>query len=86
MKKLVGHRYGYRIVIKDGFYEVLDGKTVKYYGNCRKNSTIQEVINKTIDQEDNYNDTRNYRALRDTISARHGSRNNLDDGENYKIM
>ena len=48
MKKQIGYRQGYKITIRDCFYEVIDGKRVIYYGNCRKNSTIQEIANKTI--------------------------------------
>lgn len=49
MKKLTGYRKGYKIQIINGFYEVIDGRRVLYFGKCRKNSTIQEVVNKTID-------------------------------------
>lgn len=48
MKKQIGYRLGYRIIIRNGFYEVTEGKKVVYYGECRKNSTIQEIVNKTI--------------------------------------
>ena len=86
MKKLIGYKCGYRIVIQDGFYEVLDGKTAKYYGSCRKNSTIQEIINKTIDQEGDSVDTRNCRVMRRTISGRCGSRDSINDGEDKAVM
>lgn len=49
MKKLTGYRKGYKIQIINGFYEVIDGRRVLYFGKYRKNSTIQEVVNKTID-------------------------------------
>lgn len=48
MSKRIGYRLGYRIQIINGFYEVVDGKQVVHFGNCRKNSTIQEIANKTI--------------------------------------
>lgn len=50
--KRIGYRNGYRIQIKDGFYEVVDGKRICHYGYCRKNSTIQEIANKTILQDE----------------------------------
>ena len=48
MKKQIGYRHGYRITIRDCFYEVTEGRRVLYFGECRKNSTIQEIVNKTI--------------------------------------
>lgn len=48
MKKQIGYRHGYRITIRDCFYEVTEGKRVLYFGECRKNSTIQEIVNKII--------------------------------------
>lgn len=48
MKKQIGYRQGYKITIRDCFYEVIDGKRVLYYGKCRRSSTIQEIANKTI--------------------------------------
>lgn len=48
MKKITGFKKGYYIRIIDGFYEVIDGNRVIYYGECRKNSTIQEIANKTF--------------------------------------
>lgn len=48
MKKQMRYMQGYRITIRDCFYEVTEGKRVLYFGECRKNSTIQEIVNKTI--------------------------------------
>ena len=48
MSKRIGYRLGYRIQIINGFYEVVDGKRCLFFGQCRKNSTIQEIANKTI--------------------------------------
>ena len=48
MKKITGFKKGYYIRIIDGFYEVIDGNRVLFFGECRKNSTIQEIANKTI--------------------------------------
>ena len=50
--KRIGYRNGYRIQIKNGFYEVVDGKKCLFFGYCRNNSTIQEIANKTILQEE----------------------------------
>lgn len=47
MKKIIGFKKGYYIRIIDGFYEVIDGNKVLFFGECRKNSTIQEIANKT---------------------------------------
>lgn len=59
--KRTGYRLGYRIQIKDGFYEVVDGKRICHYGYCRKNSTIQEIANKTILLQDEVPDERKQR-------------------------
>ena len=48
MKKIIGYKQGYRIVISDGFYEIIDGRRVVYFGECNKSATIQEIANKTI--------------------------------------
>lgn len=53
MKRKVGYKLGYQIRINNGFYEVSAGKKVCYFGNCSRNSTIEEIINKTIMSEDN---------------------------------
>ena len=47
-----GYRNGYKMQIQNGFYEVIDGKRICHYGYCRNNSTIQEIANKTILQEE----------------------------------
>lgn len=64
MKKLIGYRKGYRIQIIDGFYEVIDGRRILYFGKCRKNSTIQEVINKTVDLNQEGTENVTYRRKR----------------------
>lgn len=64
MKKLIGYRNGYRIQIIDGFYEVIDGRRVLYFGKCRKSSTIQEVANKTIDLNQEGTENVTYRRKR----------------------
>lgn len=48
MKKIISYMKGYCIKINNGFYEVSQGNTALFYGKCRKNSTIQEIANKTI--------------------------------------
>lgn len=58
MRRKVGYKLGYQIQISNGFYEVISGKKVCYYGNCRKNSTIQEIVNKTILSDDDSVDAR----------------------------
>lgn len=50
--KRIGYRNGYRIQIRNSFYEVSSGNRIYYYGYCRKNSTIQEIANKTILQDE----------------------------------
>lgn len=60
--KRIGYRNGYRIQIKDCFYEVVDGKKCLFFGYCRKNSTIQEIANKTILQEVQENERRTVRS------------------------
>lgn len=64
MKRLTGYRNGYRIQIINGFYEVVDGRRVLYFGKCRKNSTIQEVVNKTIDLNQEGTENVTYRRKR----------------------
>ena len=48
MRKKIGYKYGYRITISDGFYEVIDGRTVIHFGRCDNSATVQEIANKTI--------------------------------------
>lgn len=85
MKKLVGFKRGYYIKIIDGFYEVISGNRVLYFGECRKNSTIQEIANKTIllnNQEVRYDRTR----IKDIVNTSRGkgnrARNQVDAAEN----
>lgn len=58
MRRKVGYKLGYQIQIRNGFYEVISGKRVIAYGNCRRNSTIQEIVNKTIMKDDDSVNTR----------------------------
>lgn len=48
MRKKIGYKQGYRITISDGFYEVIDGRTVIHFGRCDNSATVQEIANKTI--------------------------------------
>lgn len=48
MRKKIGYKHGYRITISDGFYEVIDGRTVIHFGRCDNYATVQEIANKTI--------------------------------------
>ena len=86
MKKITGFKKGYYIRIIDGFYEVIDGNRVVHFGQCRKNSTIQEIANKTIlanSQEDI--DVRLHRIkgnVRPCREKRYRARNQIDAGAN----
>ena len=74
MRKEIGYKHGYRITISNGFYEVIDGRRVVYFGQCKKRVTIQEIANKTIlSQEDSnvsYRRKRNGKVIRKEISGR----------------
>lgn len=70
MKKVIGYKNGYRIQIINGFYEVIDGKKVLYFGECRKNSTLQGIINKTTDLKQEEEENVTYRRKRATQSVR----------------
>ena len=48
MKREVHYRENYKIVIIGKFYELIDGKTVLYFGELSHRPTVQEVWNKTI--------------------------------------
>jgi len=48
MKRKVYYKQEYKIVISDKFYEVIDGKTVLYYGEMKHEPTLQEVWNRTV--------------------------------------
>lgn len=48
MKKITGFKKGCYIRIIDGFYELIDEKTVLYFGELKHRPTVQEVWNKTI--------------------------------------
>ena len=54
MERKIGYKLGYQIRICNGFYEVSYGKRVVYYGKCRRGSTIQEIVEKTILQQAEY--------------------------------
>lgn len=48
MRKIIGYKHGYKIIISDGFYEVIDGRVVTHFGQCNKTATVQEIANNTI--------------------------------------
>lgn len=48
IKRTVNYKKGYKIVITDKFYEVMDGKAVLHFGQLRHKPTVQEVWNKTL--------------------------------------
>ena len=52
--RTVYYKQGYKIVIKDKFYELSDGRKLLYFGQLRHRPTLQEIWNKTIalDQEE----------------------------------
>ena len=73
MKKLTGFKQGYYIKIIDGFYEVISGNRCVYFGECRKNSTIQEIANKTFLLEQEDTDVR-LRRIKRNVGCRRGNR------------
>ena len=48
MARIVHYKQGYKIIINNKFYELIDGKTVLYFGELSHRPTVQEVWNKTI--------------------------------------
>ena len=91
MSKRIGYRLGYRIQIINGFYEVVDGKQVVHFGNCRKNSTIQEIANKTIlsqmeESDVTYRKRRIESAFREEVSRWHCTRCTNYEGKNVAGM
>ena len=48
MARIVYYKQGYKIIINNKFYELIDGKTVLYFGELKHRPTVQEVWNKTI--------------------------------------
>ena len=84
MKKITGFKKGYYIRIIDGFYEVIDGNRVVNFGQCKKNSTIQEIANKTIllNQEGENDGKRIKNNDRPGREKRYRARNQIDATEN----
>ena len=84
MKKITGFKKGYYIRIIDGFYEVIDGSKVVFFGQCKKNSTIQEIANKTIllNQEGENDGKRIKNNVRPGREKRYRARNQIDATEN----
>lgn len=48
MRRTVHYKRGYRIIICNRFYELVDGKKVLFYGELQHKPTVQEVWNKTV--------------------------------------
>lgn len=48
MARIVHYKQSYKIIINNKFYELIDGKTVLYFGELKHRPTVQEVWNKTI--------------------------------------
>lgn len=84
MKKITGFKKGYYIRIIDGFYEVIDGNRVVHFGECKKNSTIQEIANKTIllNQEGENDGKRIKDNVKSGREKRYRKRNPIDAREN----
>ena len=55
MRKIIGYKHGYKIIISDGFYEVIDGRVVTHFGQCNKTATVQEIANNTILNKEDVN-------------------------------
>lgn len=47
MGREVHYKQGYRIIICNGFYEVVNGKCVEFYGQMNR-PTLQSVWDKTV--------------------------------------
>lgn len=88
MKKITGFKKGYYIRIIDGFYEVIDRNRSVYFGECRKNSTIQEIANKTIllNQEDENDRPRVKEIVRPSREKRDRTRNQIDAEQNVACV
>lgn len=88
MKKTTGFKQGYYIKIIDGFYEVISGNRVVYFGECRKNSTVQEIANKTflLEQEREHDRKRIEDIIRPCREKRDRARNPINARENVACM
>lgn len=89
MKKVTGFKKGYYIRIIDGFYEIIAGNKVVQFGECRKNSTIQEIANMIIitnSQEGENDRTRIKGNVRPCREKRYRARNQIDAGENVACV
>ena len=87
MRKKIGYKQGYKITISDGFYEVVDGRTVIHFGRCDNSATVQEIANKTIsvkEKKENVNHRRKRfgEVIRKEISRGSMCRSEADEGEN----
>lgn len=84
MRKKIGYKHGYKIIISDRFYEVIDGRTAVYYGQCNKTATVQEIANDTILKEDANVSHRRKRFGKVTgreISGRNSCRRGVDEAK-----
>lgn len=87
MRKIIGYKQGYRIIISDGFYEVIDGRRVVYFGECNKSSTIQEIINQTISVKEKSANVNHRRKRFGEVTGKEVSRGSMprseaDEGKN----
>ena len=87
MGKKIGYKHGYKIIISDGFYEVIDGRTVIHFGRCDNSATVQEIANKTISVKEksvnvNHRGKRFGEVTRKEVSRGSMCRSEADEGEN----
>lgn len=87
MRKEIGYKHGYRIIISNGFYEVIDGRRVVHFGQCNKTATVQEIANNTISVKEksanaNHRGKRFGEVIRKEVSRGSMSRSEADEGKN----
>ena len=84
MKKVTGFKSGYYIRIINGFYEVISGNKCCYYGYCKKDSTVEEIVSKTIGiYQEGMDDNQRFRnSIRTGRKEGIGKRNQDNGAEN----
>lgn len=91
MGKKIGYKQGYRITISNGFYEVIDGRTVIHFGRCDNSATGQEIANKTISVKEKSANVTYRRKGFGKITGKKISRGSMcrseaDEGKNVVIL
>ena len=91
MGKKIGYKHGYKIIISDGFYEVIDGRTVIHFGRCDNSATVQEIANKTISVKEKSANVTYRRKGFGKITGKKISRGSMcrseaDEGKNVVIL